>query len=80
MWNEDWAGIALCNQTRPDELFVRGAAQNRAKQMCAGCPVRKACLDYAIDNYIDFGVWGGESVNARQRIRRERKRALREPY
>ena len=36
MWNEDWATQALCNETRPDELFVRGAAQNRAKQMCAG--------------------------------------------
>ena len=44
MWNEDWAVKALCNQTRPDELFVRGAAQNRAKQMCAGCPVRTECL------------------------------------
>jgi len=39
-WNDDWATKALCNETRPDELFVRGAAQNRAKQLCAGCPVR----------------------------------------
>jgi WhiB family redox-sensing transcriptional regulator len=39
MWNEDWSSKALCNETRPDVLFVRGAAQNRAKQMCAGCPV-----------------------------------------
>lgn len=47
-----------------------------ARKICGGCPVRKACLDFAIDNNIDFGVWGGESVNARQRIRRERKRVL----
>ena len=38
MWNEDWSSKALCNETRPDVLFVRGAAQNRAKQMCAGMP------------------------------------------
>ena len=36
-WNEDWATQALCNKARPDDLFVRGAAQNRAKMLCAGC-------------------------------------------
>ncbi len=72
MWNEDWAVKALCNQTRPDELFVRGAAQNRAKQMCAGCPVRTECLAEALDNEIEWGVWGGMTERERRALLRRR--------
>ena len=72
MWNEDWAGKALCNETRPDELFVRGAAQNRAKQMCAGCPVRTECLAEALDNQIEWGVWGGMTERERRALLRRR--------
>ena len=32
----------------------------RAKHLCAGCPVRAACLDGAMDRREPFGVWGGE--------------------
>ena len=68
MWHEDWASKALCNETRPDELFVRGAAQNRAKQMCAGCPVRTECLGEALDNQIEWGVWGGMTERERRAL------------
>ena len=37
-WNEQWADSAACKGARPDELFVRGAAQNRAKQLCGAVP------------------------------------------
>ena len=40
MWVEDWAARAACKGDTPDALFVRGAEQNKAKQVCAGCPVR----------------------------------------
>src|SRR4051812_8280216 len=72
MWNEDWAVKALCNQARPDELFVRGAAQNRAKQLCAGCPVRTECLAEALDNEIEWGVWGGMTERERRALLRRR--------
>jgi len=71
-WNEDWAAVALCNQARPDELFVRGAAQNRAKQLCAGCPVRTECLSEALDNQIEWGVWGGMTERERRALLRRR--------
>jgi WhiB family redox-sensing transcriptional regulator len=71
-WDEDWASKALCNQTRPDELFVRGAAQNRAKQLCAGCPVRTECLAEALDNQIEWGVWGGMTERERRALLRKR--------
>jgi WhiB family redox-sensing transcriptional regulator len=71
-WNEDWASQAYCNQTRPDELFVRGAAQNRAKQLCNGCPVRTECLAEALDNQIEWGVWGGMTERERRALLRKR--------
>jgi WhiB family redox-sensing transcriptional regulator len=72
MWNEDWAGAAACRAKAPDELFVKGAAQNRAKQLCQGCPVRTECLAEALDNHIEWGVWGGLTERERRALLRRR--------
>ena len=71
-WNEDWTSVAQCRGSRPDELFVRGAAQNKAKQLCGGCPVRTECLAEALDNEIEWGVWGGMTERERRAILRKR--------
>ena len=39
-WNEMWANAATCKKAAPDELFVRGAEQHKAKAVCGACPVR----------------------------------------
>ena len=52
MWVEDWTPRAACRAAQPDQLFVRGAEQNKAKQVCQGCPVRTECLAEALDNQI----------------------------
>jgi WhiB family transcriptional regulator, redox-sensing transcriptional regulator len=70
MWNEDWATKAACQGRLPDELFVKGAAQNRAKQLCMGCPVRTECLAEALDNRIEWGVWGGLTERERRAVLR----------
>lgn len=72
MWNEDWAGLAACKAKSPDELFVKGAAQNRAKQLCRACPVRTECLAEALDNEIEWGVWGGLTERERRALLRRR--------
>ena len=71
-WNDDWTSEAQCRQNKPDELFVRGAAQNQAKQLCSGCPVRTECLAEALDNEIEWGVWGGLTERERRAILRKR--------
>ncbi len=68
----DWIGLASCRGTHPDELFVQGAAQNRAKQLCMGCPVRTECLSDALDNRVEFGVWGGMTERERRALLRRR--------
>ena len=72
MWNEDWAGLAACKAKSPDELFVKGAAQNRAKQLCRACPVRTECLAEALDTEIEWGVWGGLTERERRALLRRR--------
>ena len=54
-----WVSKALCRSTDPDELFVSGKAQTKAVAICRHCPVITECLAEALDNRIEFGVWGG---------------------
>ncbi|TMK81786.1 MAG: WhiB family transcriptional regulator, partial [Actinobacteria bacterium] len=42
-----------------------------ALSICATCPVRAQCLDYAIRNRETYGIWGGTTPDQRRRIRRE---------
>ncbi|MFD5818382.1 WhiB family transcriptional regulator [Streptomyces sp. NPDC127038] len=71
-WVTDWPALAACRTTDPDELFVQGAAQNRAKAVCTGCPVRTECLADALDNRVEFGVWGGMTERERRALLRRR--------
>ena len=68
----DWAAQASCRTSDPDTLFVQGAAQNRAKAICVGCIVRTECLADALDNHVEFGVWGGMTERERRALLRRR--------
>ena len=69
---QDWIALSACKDADPDELFVTGAAQNRAKAVCMGCPVRTECLSDALDNRVEFGVWGGMTERERRALLRRR--------
>jgi len=71
-WIEDWAAVAACQGSRPDELFAQGAQQHRVKQVCVTCPVRTECLAEALDNRIEWGVWGGMTERERRALLRRR--------
>ncbi len=75
-WINDWPAHAACRGVDPDRLFVQGAAQNRAKAICAGCPVRTECLADSLDNQIEFGVWGGMTERERRALLRRRPDVL----
>ena len=68
----DWRRAAACRDGDPDRLFVRGAAQREVKVVCLGCPVRTECLAEALDNRIEFGVWGGMTERERRALLRRR--------
>jgi WhiB family redox-sensing transcriptional regulator len=73
--DEGWWLRAECRgltTTQRDDLFFPacGDATAPAKAICAMCPVRAECLDYALTNGERFGIWGGLSERERRRIRR----------
>ncbi len=72
VWVSDWIALGACRTQDPDALFVQGAAQNRAKQVCGGCSVRVECLADALDNRTEFGVWGGMTERERRSLLRRR--------
>nr|WP_281286508.1 WhiB family transcriptional regulator [Stackebrandtia endophytica] len=67
----EWSSAAACREGDPDALFVQGAEQNVAKKVCKGCPVRMECLADALDNQVEFGVWGGMTERERRALLRK---------
>lgn len=67
-----WGQDAACRSTDPEKLFAEAAQQNRAKTVCVGCPVRTECLTEALDNRVEFGVWGGMTERERRALLRRR--------
>ncbi|MEE9243941.1 MAG: WhiB family transcriptional regulator [Mycobacterium sp.] len=63
-----WVSHARCRQADPDELFVRGAAQRKAAVICRHCPVIAECGADALDNRVEFGVWGGMTERQRRAL------------
>ena len=63
-----WVSSARCRSTDPDELFVRGAAQRKAAVICRHCPVIAECAAEALDNRMEFGVWGGMTERQRRAL------------
>lgn len=78
-----WQNAAACRDVDTELFFPAGttgeaAGQiDAAKRVCAGCDVREACLEYAIETNQTYGVWGGYDEQERKRLRRKRVRAQR---
>ncbi len=62
----NWRDQAACKGLT-DLFFVeRGGDLRPAKRICAGCPSRGPCAQYALDNDEHFGCWGGQSERQRR--------------
>lgn len=70
------AGVALpCHLVDPDLFFADSPVEvERAKSLCADCPVRALCLDTAVARREPWGVWGGEWFAAGEAVGRKRPR------
>ncbi|WP_460768715.1 WhiB family transcriptional regulator [Mariniluteicoccus flavus] len=69
--HDDWTLMAKC-QGSTDALFVEGAEQKQARTICRDCSVRPHCLAEALDNRIEWGVWGGMTERERRHLLRVR--------
>ena len=70
----DWQELAACRSAEPELFFpVSAAGQSleqagRAKAVCAHCPVRRECLQFALATRQAYGVWGGMSEEERRTV------------
>lgn len=76
----NWSKRAACRDADPELFFPvsKVDAKNqdqirRAKKICARCPVRKECLQEAMDSGAE-GVFGGTTEQERRELRRSGKR------
>lgn len=80
--NAAWFADALCREVGVDLFFPgKGGGALAAKAVCARCPVRRPCLEYALDvesgdlgadNTWSYGVYGGTTPNERRKLLKER--------
>ncbi|MFE6228930.1 WhiB family transcriptional regulator [Cellulosimicrobium sp. NPDC057862] len=78
-----WAPSSACRRADVDpELFfhpegetgrARRTRESDAKKVCADCPVRALCLDYALERREQYGVWGGTGEEERAALLRVRR-------
>lgn len=72
----DWRAHAACSGY-PNTLFFPTAdgleegSIERAKAICAVCPVIDECLQYALETNQRSGIWGGTSEKERKSLRRK---------
>jgi len=75
-----WRRLAACADMDPDAFFPVGSTGiavdqiAAAKEVCHRCPVRLACLQFALVTHQEDGVWGGHSEEERRELRRTWRR------
>jgi WhiB family transcriptional regulator, redox-sensing transcriptional regulator len=71
-----WMSSGVCQRADPELFFPAphgpgGEAQaEKAKSLCARCPVRGQCLSYAVATRQKYGVWGGATEEERRTMTR----------
>jgi len=74
---------AACKGEDPELFFgppaefvtTRQQREAKAKAICARCPARAECLEFALDTGEAYGIWGGTSEDDRRALIRQRRRA-----
>jgi WhiB family redox-sensing transcriptional regulator len=82
-WSFGWQFKAACRGDDTALFFApnyferkeqKDQREAKAKAICAGCPVRQDCLEYALRIREPHGVWGGMNELERRTLLRERER------
>ena len=54
-------------------------ALRQAKEYCEECPVKAECLNFALVNNEQHGIWGGLTVRERLKLKATRRISERRP-
>lgn len=78
---DGWQAAAACRGEDASAFFApnyfekrseKSAREAAAKMICARCPVREVCLEYALRIREPHGVWGGRNEMERRALLRQR--------
>ena len=78
-----WRDRAACLDEDPELFFPIGNTEpafrqiEEARAVCLRCEVMEVCLDWAMETRQEAGVWGGQSAEERQSLKRRNARARR---
>ena len=72
---KSWAPLSSCWDKDVSFMFPRSNAQEMsiAKEVCTTCPVSRKCLNLALVNQEEYGIWGGYSSKEIQNALKEIK-------
>lgn len=69
----DWIQDAACAAHDPEHWHPHSSREDEAlhaKRICAGCPARLPCLEFAVANVDLTGIWAGTTTQQRGRMRK----------
>ena len=76
-WDDKgWRDQAACRSGDAELFFPAGSTGaavdwiQSAKAICRSCPVKDACLRFALETNQEAGVWGGTDEDERRRLRK----------
>ena len=78
-----WRDRAACLDEDPELFFPIGNTEpafrqiEEARAVCLRCEVIEICLSWAMETRQEAGVWGGQSAEQRQSLKRRNARARR---
>ncbi len=79
-----WRRHAACRDSETAFFFPNGETgealvqAEAAKAVCADCPVRLECLEFAMVTNQPYGIFGGLTESERKLLRRRRARERRD--
>lgn len=78
--DEAWRQRAACKGLDPNLFFPAGERNEedvertrQAKAICGCCPMRSACLEFALAGHEQWGIWGGTTAVERRAIASSRQ-------
>lgn len=66
---------AACKDIEDTEIFFHTKTKeiekviDQVRDLCFSCPHQQACVDFAIDEEIEYGIWGGYTASQRKRMK-----------
>ena len=63
-----WEGAKCADPWIDPETFFSASLVDAAKAICSPCPLKTACLEYALETNYE-GVWGGTTDEDRNTIK-----------